>query len=480
MSANAYLRAPSRRTPAVVAALAAAVLAILVARYSAVTVGVYLGAAAFAVSFVYVIARADPVVAFTAALLLGTLSGNWEGVGIPGFLGPNRIVLGLAVFAVLLRIGPSLSRPALQPRPVHWLMILAGAYAVLSAALAQHLVAADSLADLAERFGILPMLAFFAAPAVFRTKRDRGILLAALVGLGAYLGVTALFETAGLNSLVFPSYINDPSYGVLVDRARGPFADPVANAIALFACAGACVIAVGTWRSALAQLFAGATGLLCVAGILFTLTRGAWLGATVAGLVMLAVVPALRRRAPLLLAAGALSIGIALAVIPGLSETVTERGTAQGTVYDRYQLNRGALNMLEARPLVGFGWGTWRDYNRDYLQQGENYPLEANIQNFPVHNLYLGFAAELGLIGTGLWVAAMVAAVGGAFTRRTSPEVLPWRYLLLGVSVFYLSISNFAPTTTFPILLLLFLAGVVNGGSPGWAFAPDRRPSTDR
>lgn len=485
MSANAVLKTSARRSPAVVAAfaaVAAAILAVLVARYSAVTVLVYLVAAAFAASFVYVIVRADPVYTFTGALLLGTLSGNYEGVGLPGILAPNRIVLGLAALAVLLRLGPSRTRLRLRPQPVHWLMLAAGVYVVVSAALAQHLVSKDSIADLAERFGLLPMLAFFAAPAAFRSERERSVLLVALVGLGTYLGATALFETAGLDALVFPPYINDPNYGILVERARGPFADPIANGMALFTCAGASVIALGTWRSGLARLFAGTTALLCLAGVLFTLTRGVWLGALVATAVMLVVVPALRRRTPLVLAAGALTIGVALVAVPGLSEKVTERGATQGTVYDRYALNRGAINMFEEKPLLGWGWYTWRDQNVNFLEQGDDWPLPEDVAKLPVHNLYLGFLAELGLIGTGLWLAALALGVGGAILRRTDEHMRPWRYLVLAVAIFYLSISNFAPTTTFPVLILLFLAGVVNGGSPRWAFEaePPRRLSAER
>jgi putative inorganic carbon (hco3(-)) transporter len=483
VSVDSGLRAPPSRSPATVAAIpiaAALILGILVSRYSVATVAVYGLIAVFAASFVFVIVRADPVVSFTAALLLGIFSGNWEGVGLPGILSPNRIVLVLAVLAVLFRVAPSAKRPQLRVQPVHWLMIAAGVYAVLSAALSRHLVANDSIADLGERFGLLPMLACFVLPAVFRTQRDRNILLAALVGLGGYLGLTAFFEAAGLDAFVFPSYINDPQYGVLVERARGPFADPIANAMAMFACAGACVIALGTWRSASARFLAAATALSCFAGILFTLTRGAWLGAAVASILMLAVVPELRRRAIPLALAALVCLGVALVAIPGLNDDVTERRTTQGTVYDRLALNRGALNMFEERPLTGFGWYTWQDHNVEFLQQGDDYPLPDGIQNFPVHNLYLGFLAELGLIGTGLWLAAMVAAVGGAILRRGSRDILPWRYLLLAVAVFYLSITNFAPTTTFPIFLLLFLTGVVNGGSPSWAFVRPLRAAAHR
>ncbi len=476
MGASSHPLVPARRPNLAVAGLVVAVVVVLVDRFGVRTVATLALAAAFAASALYVLWRTEPVITFTAALLLAPFSGNWEGVGVPGILSPNRIVLAVAVAAVLLRARPSRSRPRLQPHPAHWLMVAAGAYAVLSAVLSETLDTTASVAGLLERYGILPFLAFFAAPAVFRTARERDILLVALVALGAYLGLTALFETIGLRGLVFPSYINDPTFGILPERARGPFVEPAQNALGMFTCAGACVIALGRWRAASARVFAAVVALLCLAGVLFTLTRAAWLGGGVSVVVMLFVVPRLRRSAIPALAASVLIIAVALVAIPGFSQKASDRRSNEGTVYDRYALNQAAVNMINARPLLGFGWGTYFDHNRDYLQQGADYPLPKNIENVPVHNLYLGYGAELGLVGTGLWLWAMVLAIGGALLRRGDPDSQPWRYLLLAVTIFYLSISNFEPTTTFSTLLLLFLAGVVNGGSPGWAFTPEESP----
>ena len=170
-----------------------------------------------------------------------------------------------------------------------------------------------------------------------------------------------------------------------------------------------------------------------------------------------------------------LVIAVALAAVPGFSSKAADRRTHQTTVYDRYVLNQAAMNMLEERPLVGFGWGTYFNHNREYLRIGDDYPLPNNIENVPVHNLYLGFAAELGLIGTTLWLIA-----DGARRRRRDPPArvagdpalaLPHarRHRLLPGH------QNFEPTTIFSTLIVLFLAGVVNGGSPHWAFEPAAR-----
>lgn len=462
-------RAPAPWLPAALAgAVGAVALALLLSRVSASQLALAGFALAVVGSFVVVAWRADPAVTFTGALLLAPLSGNWQGLGVPGILSLNRILLAIAVVAVLLRARPSLGRPSLRMQPAHWLMLAVATYAVGSALISGTLLSNETVAGLGERLGILPFLAFFAAPAVFHTQHARRILLIALVGFGAYLGLTALFETVGLRALVFPRYINDPGFGILPDRARGPFVEPAQNGLAMFTCAGACVIALGQWRSSRARLFAGSVGLLCMIGVLFTLTRAAWLGATAGTVIVLVVVPQLRRFALPLGAATVISVTVAFFTVPGFADQARSRESTQGTVYDRYALNRAALNMLEARPLVGFGWGTYLRHNREYLQQGEGYPLPDNIEYQPVHNLYLGFAAEIGLIGTTLWVVAMLLAVGGTVLRRGPPALLPWRWLLLGVATFYLAISNFEPTTTFSTLLLLLLAGVASAGPRSW------------
>ena len=53
---------------------------------------------------------------------------------------------------------------------------------------------------------------------IYTTERKRQMLLTALVVLGAYLGLTALFEMAGPHALVWPKYIMDPNYGIHFGR----------------------------------------------------------------------------------------------------------------------------------------------------------------------------------------------------------------------------------------------------------------------
>src|SRR5205085_1804298 len=83
-------------------------------------------------------------------------------------------------------------------------------------------------------YGVLLFAIFYVAPVAFRKASERRMLLALLVGMGAYLGLTTLFETVHLNALVFPRYILNPNIGTHFGRGRGPFVEAVTNGTALF------------------------------------------------------------------------------------------------------------------------------------------------------------------------------------------------------------------------------------------------------
>jgi O-antigen ligase len=408
----------------------------------------------------YLVWQADPAWSLSAGLLLSPFSGNWDQVGLPKVLAPDRIVLLIALGAILLRAPGSRGRPPLRLRPVHWVLVVAIAYVTASAAASGTLLTTSSLAQLVENFGVIPFLLFLCAPAAFGSDRQRRVLLAALVILGAYLGVVALLETLGADSLIYPRYITDPNVGILPDRARGPFVEPATFGVALFTCAGACVVGWRAWPRPHIRLALVAIGLLCTAGLLFTLTRQVWLASVVAAVLVAIAVPHFRRYllpAALVCAAG---VALLLATVPDLSTKVAERRAQQGTVWDRLNLNRAAVNAIEDRPLFGVGWDSWTKKNTDYFELSPNYPLTA-VTGGPVHNVFLAYGAQIGLIGLTLWVAGMLIGVCGTLMRRGPPEIQPWRAFLLGVFAFFLVVANFEFVQVFPNLIVWLLAGVV-------------------
>lgn len=413
-----------------------------------------------AAALILMVPYVDAAWPLTAGLLLSVFSGNWEALGIP--LGLDRLLLlpGIAaVFLQQLRHDEDAPRPRVLP--VHWLLAAFTLYAIGSAIFAGTLLEREPLFALLDKLGIVPFLLFVVASVAFASRRQRDVLLTGLVLLGAYLGLTALFETLEVRTLVFPAYINDPSLGIHVERARGPFLEAAANGLALYACGVAAAIGFATWRSPWARRSAAAVALLCGLGLIFTLTRQVWLGATLATVVTFLVVPDLRRfLLPSVLAAGLL-VGGSFVAVAGLQEQSSERTGSSRPVWDRLNSNRAALEMVRVEPLLGAGWYRFGPESPDFYQLADGFPLTEVDRP---HSVFVATAAELGLVGLMLLLAVLWLGIGRQIRQRGPPELRPWRIGLLAITINWLVIANFTPLGyAFANYLPWVLAGVVMG-----------------
>src|SRR5262249_20850075 len=221
----------------------------------------------------------------------------------------------------------------------HRLMAVLIVYVALSALIAGTLGDIVWLAKLLDAFGVTPFLMFLVAPIAFRERRQRDILLSFLVGLGAYLSLTTLFERIGLDALIFPRYILDPGVGIHVERGRGPFAEAVTNGFALYMCVVASAIAYRQWRGSARAYLAASVGLLCLVGVVLSLQRSVWAAALVATLITLLTLGGYRRGALKLALPIIAAVGIAVLVIPGLHKDAAARFQDEATVHDRQNLS---------------------------------------------------------------------------------------------------------------------------------------------
>jgi O-antigen ligase len=402
---------------------------------------------------------ARPAATISLAIALTVFSTHWSDMGVPVSL--ERVVLVIGIVTGLVRARQAAPDHRLRTRPIHWLLGLAALYALISSIVTGTIGQTAATYGLLDRFGFIPFAMLFVAALVFREPRDRNLLLGTLVALGAYLGLTALFETVGPSSLVIPHYINNPVLGIHQDRARGPFLEAGGNGLALYMCGVASIVAVFTWRDRRWRIVAFVVAALCALGVLFTLTRAIWIGAIAGSVLALLGVRSMRRFLIPALAVGFVLVLGALATVPGLQSQVNKRTSDQSPIWDRNNSNRAAERMVQARPFVGFGWGRFPTDSADYYRQNPNYPMTLVAE---VHNVYLSNAAELGLIGGGLWLLALVAAIGGAVFRRGPPELDPWRIGLIGVAVAWgVAAASEPGGVVMPTLLLWTWAGVVRG-----------------
>ena len=394
---------------------------------------------------------------FLAALVANMFSGHTSSLGLP--VGPDRLLLAAAL--VLLFLDPV----AWRATTVRWGLVH-GVMAALVLLAAWSASAHDTLTTRLGLFALLdrlfvPFLLFTVAPVVFCTRERRNLLLWVLLAMGAYLGLTAIFEYVGPGRLVYPSYIADPDVGIHFGRARGPFVEAVADGVVLSFCGFAAAGCLLAWRGP-AKVFAAAVAAVTSLGVLLTLTRSVWLGAVVGAVLVLVITPETRRKVPAALAAGAVAVLAALALIPGLNTAAADRTKSERPVQDRKNTNAAAVRIVQAKPLTGVGWERFIDVSSEWVRQADDYPITST--GLEVHNVVLARGAELGLPGAGLWVGAVLLGPVAAGFLRPAGEGRALRVALLGGGCCWLSASLLSPLgTSLPNLLLWTLAGVVAG-----------------
>jgi O-antigen ligase len=403
------------------------------------------------------------------AVALTTFSGGWQLIGLGG-LPLDRLVLLGVLLAVLLCAPGVAQTPRLRVRNVHLVLAVTVLYVLGSAAAAGTLTRETDAYALFDELGFAPYLVFFLAPSIFAGPRAREMLLITLVGLGGYLGLTAIFESLGPHSLVIPSYIVHVDASLPEARAGGPFQSSVGEGFATFACAVASVIAFSQWRGRRRRYLAAAAVGVCVLGCFLTLERGVWIAAMAGGIVAALATRAGRRWILPSASACVLLIGGALALSPALASKVTERVEYKQSVWDRQNQTAAALRMIEARPLFGFGWGRYTTDSGEYFRQSGDYPMTGYStpqKQLPLHDSYLSYGVELGLIGLLLWFVSLLWGIGGAILAPGPSELRPWKLGLLAVFVFFLTVSLFNPyMQAFPVMLMWLWAGIALGNAP--------------
>ncbi len=269
-----------------------------------------------------------------------------------------------------------------------------------------------------------------------RTERQVDLLIAAIAFTTAIVSVYGLFQRAGYDFIPW-----NITTGQILSMLGHPnfFAGYLVLVIPLLMTA---FLAYPSWikRTLLAATLVMAT--LC---LLFTYSRGAFLGILpaliVLGLLLLFHLTAYLLKNKHRLIALALLMLIPLTVTVALDKQLVERASSaveletDVTVSNQVRLViwRGTLAMFQAKPIFGWGLGTFQIYfpqfrASDYSRKGVSH----NTQH--AHSEYLEVAAELGIIGLGVFLSVIVlyfARVHRAL--RTLEEAKP-KLLLIGSS----------------------------------------------
>ncbi|HEV8602071.1 MAG TPA: O-antigen ligase family protein [Gaiellaceae bacterium] len=239
--------------------------------------------------------------------------------------------------------------------------------------------------------------------------------------LGAFVAVTS-----GIAMASFAGGVRlHPVYGAAAvgGRLQGAFDHP--NQLGAL-CALGISIAVGLAfgaRRRLARVAAGTAGVVISAALMFTLSRGAWIGTALALLFLLVALSEARRALVLLVVPGILVVVLVAPLVPvGQTEinVVGERAralTALSPYDNRRQIYAEAWREIRADPVTGVGPGGFPIASARAGSRTSTYAV------VHAHNLLLtwgaeaGFPAVLFILGLALSLALAAREAGRRFRR---------------------------------------------------------------
>ncbi len=374
---------------------------------------------------------------FATLIVVGLLFANVPGVAIHSFDAP--VIIG--AFVPLLLAVPAVAlwrrgEPVVTTTPFVLLVVLLACELASTWASANQIVAIEKM----RTFVFEAVILYFLASNVIRSPQMLRNVLWIMLGAGTWLALLTIFQD--LTRTYFTFYggfaLPDPSYliGKAVDpRASGPVGDP--NYYAQILIVADCIGLVFAWRapSHLQRVAAmGATAAVTYA-VLLTFSRGTM----IALFFVLIVMACMRYFKAWQILVMLLAVVVVFASVPAFSErlmTVAHFSSATaetGQDADADQSAQGratemhaAINVFLDHPVLGVGPANFPLYYRDYAEQiggeihdsvtgGENRGAQAERQ---AHNMLVSQLAELGLVGTVVFVTIVATTLRGLIRTR--------------------------------------------------------------
>jgi O-antigen ligase len=276
---------------------------------------------------------------------------------------------------------------------------------------------------------VVPFVLFHLAILVFQNAQARKHFETLVIVVLTYLIFTAIAFLVDAPTLILPRYILDPSMGIHMDRARGPFLQAVPNGLSLNLL-GLLALAFAQGRRKVVLLL----WLALPIAILATMTRAVWIGFVVSTVAVGFRLgdKQLRRACLALVLVATLCGAIAISGSSTLRDALADRTEERGPVAVRVAVYDAGWAMIRERPLTG--WPASGMY-RELARRMEGYRLRA----FYIHNTYLSLLIEFGIPGLLLYAAIFIPLFRIDRNPRgeTSPSALRkiWP-ILLGVYLF--------------------------------------------
>ncbi len=316
---------------------------------------------------------------------------------------------------------------------------------------------------------LTPLIVYWAAKQAPWNERASGLVQASITIFGFYLAFTAICEITQQWSLVWPAYIADPSVGLHFGRARGPMVHGVSFGHYM----SVCLLAGVVWFESLGKWGRIAVGLvlpLYAAGVFFSYTRSAWIGAALGLCTVLLLTLHGRTRNIVLggmIVAGLLVGATQMDKIVGFQREQSAVDTADSANL-RVSFAYVSWLMFQDRPLFGFGFGRFPVDKLPYLDdRSTDLNLEA-LRPYVHHNTFLSILVDTGLVGLTLFLAMLAYWMLNAWHTVRTADVPPWArrqaVLVLGAVPVYAAQLLFHELSYTPIdnSLVFFLAGTAS------------------
>ncbi len=363
----------------------------------------------------------------------------------------DRIALGLLMGCVALRVCARAEET--RTHPITWPLL---ALTLLAAAgLWGSPFQAQSWSLLAAKW-IVPLVLFHLAGAAFTAPHQLRYLEVFCIAVLVYLSVVSIFFLFGIKSLIFPRFILDPSVGIHVDRARGPFLQAVANGVSLNILG---LVALNSYRRG--RLSAPVAMLLFAAmpvALLATKTRAVWISAafSIAAIWVFCRNREVRRVAITMCVLAC--IGPVAFWLRNLnSSEFAERLRDQSPVDFRSEIYAAGWEMFLERPVLG-----WQD---EATVQAE---VARRVSDFRpdyyvFHNTFLELAVQRGIVGLGLyaWLIVCLFRLSRGGNTQTFADAEFRRLWVIILAVYLINASAVVMNYQFVNGLVFTFAGIL-------------------
>ena len=324
-------------------------------------------------------------------------------------------------------------------------------------------------------FFLLPAALYWIGRQAKLTEQAVRTIFTSLAVFGVYLAATAIAEKLNAWTFVFPKYIASPAYEEFYGRARGPFLNPIG--CGLFLSVG--LFAAVQWWPRVQQV--GRTLVVMVSaliliGVYCTLTRSVWLGAAAGLFAIVWLAISARWRMSLLITLLLAASSVLAWKWHDLNAFKRDKNVS---VHDMSQsaglrpvLATVAWKMFLDRPLFGCGFGQYKEFDRQYLQDPSSDLDLEKARPYVQHNVFLALLTQTGVLGLGLWLTVLGLWIRDAWSLWINHDVPTWArqhaLLLMSVIAAYGINGLFHDVGIIVMvnMLLFFLAGVCQGLLP--------------